>query len=227
MTGLVETLPQLWEEVKNCKLCEPQYLAGTLTLKHMSWVGKKSEPDIMFVLMNPIALNPTLHKTYDGALLPFAGRKAFWKVLVEANLLPEDLLAKIKTKPWNDQITSVVIEALIEKNYYITELVKCPSQKAIDPDNEQVKTGLDILKREIDLVQPKRIVTFGLLVFQALTGQKVKLKEYLEQLRNGQAQPFYVEAASGQKYEVFPCYFPTGRGNSKGAIECLKIISGL
>lgn len=227
MTGLVSNLTQLWEEVVNCKLCEPYYQAGTLNLRHMFGVGKESGPDTMFVLMNPIARNPTIHQTYEGRCLPYAGLKAFWKVLVEAGLLPEDLLAQVDTKPWNDRMTEIVIKTLIEGDFYITELVKCPSQMAVDPDNEQIKTGLEILKREIDLVQPKRIITFGLLVFQALTQQKVKLKEYLELLRNGQAPTFYVDSALGQKYEVVPCYFPTGRGNSRGAIEFLKVISGL
>src|SRR4051812_34741820 len=113
MTVLIQQLSDLWAEVDRCELCAPLYLASTLNLKHIWGAGKEFEPEIMFILMNPIGKNTSLQLGYEGTRIPFAGNKFFWKVLSEANLFPASLVDKIVPKAWNDRTTSLVIEALV------------------------------------------------------------------------------------------------------------------
>lgn len=225
MTADIEQLTDLWAEVDRCELCAQQYLSGELNLKHIWGAGKQVEPDIMFVLMNPIGRNTSLQPGYEGVRLPFAGNKFFWKVLADAGLFPAALLDKIIPKAWDDPMSSLVIDALVQRNLYITDLVKCPSPLARDPDKAQIEAGLVLLKRELEIVRPKLIVTFGKLVFEEITGQKIRLKDHLARLENNEIPLYPTRATLGASYEVFPSYFPTGRGNPKKAINCLKYLA--
>lgn len=182
----------------------------------------------MLVLMNPTARNRTAHPDYQGTRLPFAGIKAFWKVLVEADLLPQSLLEDFADRDWNEERTRRVIATLNQEKLYVTNLVKCVSARAADPGAAEINYGLSVLQREIELVQPRYIVAFGLLVFRAITGQTLKLGDYLARLESGETgleSRYYSIALNEINYPVFPCYFPTGRGNSRAATACLRLLN--
>ena len=81
--------------------------------------------------------------------------------------------------------------------------------------------------REIELVQPKYIVTFGLIPFESITGRKIKLGDYYSKVMENKKLEFFEANCNSFKAKVIPCYFPVGRGNPKKAIELLRLINCL
>lgn len=216
------SLLELRRDIDDCSLCAARAEIGEARLNHIWGAGKSYQPDIMFVLMNPTARNLTAHSDSD-LRVPYAGVSQFWKVLAHAGLISPSVLEQLRVKGWHDDLTRLLINTLEEEGYYLTNLVKCTSPKAQDPGPASIRRGLQLLHREIEIVQPKHLVAFGLLTFRALTGQSLKLQDFLARLEHGISHPFTGPAISGHSYPVWPCYFPTGRGNSQAAIKCLQI----
>jgi hypothetical protein len=60
--------------------------------------------------------------------------------------------------------------------------------------------------------------------FEELTGKKIRLKDYYnEVVRVGKLKFFNLKISSFET-KIVPCYFPVGRGNPKQAIEILKLV---
>lgn len=95
------------------------------------------------------------------------------------------------------------------------------------PSREKIRKHFPILEREIELVRPRRIVSFGLIPFESLTKKKIKLGDYYREFSaTGELKAF--DAGFGKfKAKVTPCYFPVGRGNPARAVEILKAAARL
>jgi uracil-DNA glycosylase family 4 len=109
----------------------------------------------------------------------------------------------------------------------VTNIVKWTGENADLPDSKKVQLFLPILRREIELVLPKYIVTFGLIPFTYLTGEKIRLADYYDWVMTNNRLRFYEYAAEGTLIRVIPCYFPVGRGDPKRAVTILKRIAEL
>lgn len=85
--------------------------------------------------------------------------------------------------------------------------------------------------KEIEIVQPEYIVTFGLIPFERLTGKKIKLSEHYLDINKNKKLKFYELKINSfkttSKIKVIPCYFPVGRGNPRRAVEILKMVNAL
>ena len=184
--------------------------------------GKTEKPKVMFVFINPTKRNISSDKNWTGPRFPFIGTKQIWRIFHRAGLFDDKLINQINnSSTWSVEFTNKVLNFLKEREFYITNIVKWTGHDAALPDFEKIKLFLPILEKEIELVQPQYIVTFGLIPFEKLTGQKIKLSDYYDKSVKNNKLEFY----SFNSTKVVPCYFPIGRGNPKRAVEILKLVN--
>jgi DNA polymerase len=160
-------LQVLWKEVDNCEDCKN---SGN-KLQHVLGGGKELNPKIMFIFINPTYRNITSRPDYSGRRFPFVGTKEIWKTFVAAKLLDEQILSETNNAEF-------VINVIAEKEFYFTNVVKCTKEDAILPEISIINKKIELLLKEINIVQPKLIVAFGILPFKLLTGKKLKLSKY-------------------------------------------------
>lgn len=178
----------------------------------------------MFVFINPTKRNISSDKKWKGPRFPFIGTKQVWRIFHRAGLFDDELMQQINNSSnWSVEFTNKVLEFLKKKEFYITNIVKWTGQDATLPDSEKIKLFLPILENEIGLVQPEYILTLGLIPFEKLTGQKIKLADYYEKITRSGKLEFYNHNST----KIIPCYFPIGRGNPGKAVEILKMVKKL
>lgn len=187
--------------------------------------GKSFKPKIMFIFINPTARNISSDKSWQGPRFPFIGTKQVWRVFHRAGMFDDELMKAINNSSiWSVEFTNKVLMFLQERGFYITNIVKWTGHDATLPDSEKINLFLPVLKKEIELVQPEHIVTFGMIPYERLTNQKIKLKDYYSgNIKNNNLKTFETEVNS-IKTKVIPCYFPVGRGEPKKAVEILKLV---
>ncbi len=190
--------------------------------------GKTFKPKIMFVFINPTARNISSDKNWKGPRFPFIGTKQVWRIFHKAGLFNDGLIEKInKEDKWSVEFTNQVLEFLKNKGFYFTNIVKWTGHDATLPNAEKIRLFLPILKREIELVQPEYIVTFGLIPFEKLTGKKMKLSDYYSDIIKNKKLKYFETQINSMKIKIIPCYFPIGQGNPKRAVEILRMVSPL
>jgi len=214
-------LQNLFDEIENCPFCARK----KNPYKHILGGGRFQKPKFFFIFINPTHLNISAHQNYEGKLrFPFIGVKYFWRFLSEVGLFSNDLVRKLYQGGWKIEYENLIETELVKNSLYLTNLVKCTKNNPSPPSKEEIQRGLIFLKKEISIVDPKYIVTFGILPFYALTGKKVLLKE-VERLSIENDIPFFSPIKiDGKSYKIFPCYFPVGRGNPKKSASLLKRI---
>lgn len=183
--------------------------------------GKTFKPKIMFVFINPTKKNISSDQKWAGPRFPFIGTKQVWRIFHRAGLFDDKLMHDINnSSTWSVDFTNEVLEFIKKKEFYITNIVKWTGHDATLPDSEKINLFLPILEKEVEIIQPEYIVTFGLIPFEKLTKQKINLSEYYNNIMENKKLTFYNYSSS----KIIPCYFPIGRGNPKKAVEILKII---
>lgn len=217
-----QTLDELWRVVES--IHETHFPENRL--KPILGNGKTSKPKFMFVFINPTARNSSSNPDWKGPRFPFIGTKPVWRIFHRAGLFDEELMKYIERHPrWSLEFTNNVKDFLISKSFYFTNIVKWTGNDAALPDSTKIRLFFPILRKEIELVKPKNIVTFGLIPFERLTGKKIKLGEYYEQsMVSKRISPFVLKIGKHPTL-VFPCYFPVGRGNPKRAVELLRLLN--
>ncbi|MBU0953527.1 MAG: hypothetical protein KKA90_03855 [Nanoarchaeota archaeon] len=214
------TLAELWKYVDdvNAKHFPENELRPILG------AGKTKNPKIMFVLINPTIGNISSHPTWTGPRFPFIGRKHHWRVMHQAGFLDDKIMEHIEhATTWSPTFAEAVGKEMERQNIYTTNIVKWTGHDGSLPEKEKIALFLPILKREIELVQPEYIVTFGLIPFEALTNKTIRLRDYYTEAMKTKRLRTY-PCASG---DVIPCYFPVGRGDPKKAVEILKLVRNI
>ncbi len=186
--------------------------------------GKSYKPKVMFVFINPTARNISSDKNWQGPRFPFIGTKHIWRIFNKAGLLDNRLINEINADSnWSIEFTNKVLQYLNDRKFYLTNIVKWTGHDATLPDSEKIRLFLPILEREIEIVRPEYIVTFGLIPFRNLIKQSIKLSDYYyDAIKNGKLKTYDL-LVNTTKTKVIPCYFPVGRGNPKRAVELLKL----
>lgn len=127
-------------------------------------------------------------------------------------------------KEWDVNFADKVYQHLNDRSFYFTNIVKWTGENADLPDAYKISTFLPILRREIELVKPQYIVTFGLIPFNALVGEKIKLGDYYDEVIGTDTLKLFSFNIANGEYRVIPCYFPVGRGNPKRAAKILSLL---
>jgi len=214
-------LEDLWKEVDRLqrKAFPKQHLVSIVG------DGKAHRPRFMFVFINPTARNISADPAWKGPRFPFIGTKDFWRVFYRAGLFDASLIKYIeKNKKWSVPFTQKVLRFLRRHNYYFTNVVKLTGTTAKLPTARQIKLFLPILQREIELVQPTYIITFGVIPFERLAKKKIRMKDYYHTLMETKHVHVWNVTIGYFHGKITPCYFPMGRGEPKKAVEMLRMI---
>ena len=101
---------------------------------------------------------------------------------------------------------------------FITNLGKCTQIDARPLPDEVLKKYLDLLLKEIEIVNPKVIITFGNQVSSIILDEKISVSQ--------SRKKEYNLDVNSKTYKVFPVYYPVGNGifNMDKSIEDIKWI---
>ena len=173
---------------------------GDKSLHSIYFGGKKENPSICFVFMNPTAGNIAAEKDWDGPRYPWLGTKNIWKLFNKLELLDDNILEEIE---YHD--------------IYITNLAKCTQIDARPLKDDYYKAYLKLFMKEMSIVKPKRIVLFGNQVSSIVLGKKIKVSEV-------RRKKFECNG-----YEMYSVFYPVGNGrfNMDKSIEDISYIKGL
>ena len=183
--------------------------------------GCENNPDICFVFMNPTGKNVASLKTWTGRKSPWIGTKNIWKLFKEVGLLSENTYKDIqskKPKDWEYEFSDYVYEELTNNKIFITNLGKCTQIDARPLSDEVLKKYLELLFKEIDIIRPKVIITFGNQVSSIILNKKISVSE--------NRKVCHELVVGKNKYKVYPVYYPVGNGifNIDKSIEDIKWI---
>ena len=194
---------------------------GEPTLSSIYNGGCEDNPDICFVFMNPTGKNVASTKEWKGRRSPWIGTKNIWKLFYNVGLIEEELFNKIqkmKAAEWTEEFADYVYSKVEENKYYITNLGKCTQVDARPLPDSVLKQYLELLYKEIDIINPKKIIVFGNQVSTIFLGQKICVKSVRK-------QEFKIKI-NNKEYPVYPVFYPIGNGmrNIDLAIEDIKYI---
>lgn len=189
--------------------------------------GKTFKPKIMLVFINPTRANVSSDRNWKGPRFPFVGTKQIWRTFHRAGMFDDRLMKEIEDSKWTVEFTEKVLDFLKSESFYFTNIVKWTGHDAALPDSEKIGLFLPILEKEIEIVQPEYIMTFGLIPFENLTGEKIKLSEEYDKMMKSKNLSIYDTKINSFHAKIIPCYFPVGRGNPKRAVDILRLIKRL
>ena len=183
--------------------------------------GCTNNPDICFVFMNPTGKNIASSKEWKGIKSPWIGTKNIWDLFYQLNLMNEDIYKEIKIKKsseWTEKFADKVYEDVKVHKYFITNLGKCTQVDARELPDSVYKEYLDLLKQEIEIIDPKVIVLFGNQVSSIVLNQKISVSQSRKKL--------FKYDIMGKEYKFYSVYYPVGNGrfNIDKSIEDIKWI---
>ena len=183
--------------------------------------GCTNHPDICFVFMNPTGKNIASDPKWKGRRSPWIGTKNIWKLFYKIELLNEkiynDIMAK-KPQEWSEKFADIVYDDVDKHRYFITNLGKCTQLDARVLPDAVYSRYLDLLYKEIEIINPKIIITFGNQVSSIVLNKKISVSQCRKQN--------FIKNIDGKSYKIYPVYYPIGNGmmNIDKAIEDLKYI---
>lgn len=178
-------------------------------------------PNICFIFMNPTGRNIASEKNWKGIKAPWLGTKNIWKLFYHIGLLEKETYEKVlsmKSSDWDYEFSNNLYKEIEEKKYFITNLGKCTQIDARPLTDDILKKYLDLLYKEIDIIKPKIIITFGNQVSSIVINEKIAVSKC--------RQKYYEKEINGNKYKIFPVYYPVGNAiyNMPKAIIDIKEI---
>lgn len=183
--------------------------------------GCEENPDICFVFMNPTGKNIASTNEWKGRKSPWIGTKNIWKLFYNVGLLDNKIYNLIQSKKpneWTVEFADEVYKEIEDKKVYITNLGKCTQIDARPLPDKVLKEYLDLLYKEIEIVNPKKIIVFGNQVSSIFLKNKICVKSVRK-------EEFKIEIGS-KEYPVYSVFYPIGNGmrNIDLAIEDIKYI---
>jgi len=183
--------------------------------------GCTENPDICFVFMNPTGRNIASSKEWKGIKSPWIGTKNIWDLFYRLDLMDQKIyetIKKIKGNEWTEDFAKEVYEDVKKHKYFITNLGKCTQVDARVLPNSVYEEYLDLLKKEIEIVNPKVVILFGNQVSSIVLNQKVSVSQCRKKL--------FKNEINGKEYDCYSVYYPVGNGrfNIDKSIEDIKYI---
>lgn len=183
--------------------------------------GKIDNPDICFVFMNPTGRNLSSEKSWTGRKSPWLCTKNIWKLFNKVGLMDDDIYNEIlsrKPKEWDYDFSDKVYKNVEDNNYFITNLGKCTQVDARALPDEVLGSYLKLLLKEIDIIKPKIIITFGNQVSSIILNKKISVSE--------NRKTYHEKKIKENTYKIFPVYYPVGNGifNIDKSIEDIRWI---
>ena len=145
--------------------------------------GCEENPDICFVFMNPTGRNIASSKEWKGLKSPWIGTKNIWT---------EDFANEV----YND---------VIKHKYFITNLGKCTQVDARELPDSVYQKYLNLLEKEIEIINPKVVILFGNQVSSIVLNEKISVSQCRKQV--------FEKEINSKKYKFYPVYYPVGNGS--------------
>ncbi len=194
------------EDLKNkYEMMQQQY--GDKNLKSINFGGCEKNPDICFVFMNPTSKNIASEPSWKGIRAPWIGTKNIWDLFVAINMFDTDIYNEIKNKKakdWNREFAESVYNEVKRNKMFITNLGKCTQIDARPIQNSVYEEYLNLLEKEIEIVNPKVIILFGNQVSTVFLKEKISVS----QCRKKE----YIKNINGKEYKCYPIFYPVGNG---------------
>ena len=208
-------------ESLNKKYDKLQKKYGTKELNSIYNGGCTDNPDICFVFMNPTGRNIASNKEWEGLKAPWIGTKNIWDLFFKIGLLEENIYKKIKrlkSREWTPKFATEVYNSVKKHKYFITNLGKCTQLDARPLPDSVYLEYLELLKKEISIVQPKIIILFGNQVSSIVLNKKISVSQV--------RKTCFEEVIDRKKYKFYSVYYPVGNGrfNIDKSIEDIKWI---
>ncbi len=183
--------------------------------------GCDHNPDICFVFMNPTGRNIASSKEWKGLKSPWIGTKNIWDLFYELNILDIDIYNKIKRKKgkeWTEEFATEVYNNVKKHKYFITNLGKCTQIDARPLPDNIYKEYLNLLEKEIEIINPKVIVLFGNQVSSIVLNEKISVSQCRKKL--------FKKIINNKEYKCYSVFYPVGNGrfNRDKSIEDIKWI---
>ena len=123
-----------------------------------------------------------------------------------------------KPQEWSEEFADIVYADVEKHKYFITNLGKCTQVDARVLPNSVYSEYLDLLCKEIEIINPKTIITLGNQVSSIVLNKNISVSQCRRQN--------FLKNIASREYKVYPVYYPIGNGtmNIDKAIEDLKFI---
>ena len=184
-----------------------QQIYGDETLKSINFGGCDTNPDICFVFMNPTSKNIASDPSWKGIRAPWIGTKNIWDLFVATNLFDIVIYNEIKNKKsneWNKDFAEKVYNEVKRNKIFITNLGKCTQIDARPIQNSVYEKYLNLLEKEIEIVNPKVIILFGNQVSSVFLKEKISVS----QCRKKE----FIKNINGNEYKCYSIFYPVGNG---------------
>ena len=183
--------------------------------------GCQKNPNICFVFMNPTGRNIASLKSWKGPKSPWIGTKNIWNLFFELNVIDKDIYDEIRCKKgseWTEDFAKLVYENVKKHKVFITNLGKCTQVDARVLPNSVYSQYLDLLCKEIEIINPKTIITLGNQVSSIVLNKNISVSQVRKQL--------FEKEINTKKFNCYSVYYPVGNGffNIDKAIEDIKWI---
>lgn len=208
-------------EELNVEYDKLQKIYGAKELMSIYNGGCTKNPNICFVFMNPTGRNIASCPQWKGRRSPWIGTKNIWKLFYKIGLLDEEIYQGIiskKPQEWDEEFADMVYSNVEKHKYFITNLGKCTQTDARVLPNSVYSQYLDLLCKEIEIINPKIIITLGNQVSSTVLGKSISVSQCRKQS--------FSKKIGNKNYKMYPVYYPIGNGmmNIDKAIEDLKFI---
>lgn len=189
------------------RLDDLQQIYGDKNLDAIYGCGKIESPKVCLVFMNPTARNASSDKSWTGIKAPWLGTKNVWNMLYHLGMFDKKLVAEINTKKpkdWDYKFSERVYKVVSDNSLYITNLSKATQVDARPIASNVFKEYLDLFYKELLIVKPQIIISFGSQVSSVLLGKNIKVLDYRKKHE--------VIKIGGNSFNVFPVFYPVGQG---------------
>lgn len=208
-------------EELNVEYDKLQKIYGAKELMSIYNGGCTKNPNISFVFMNPTGRNIASCPQWKGRRSPWIGTKNIWKLFYKIGLLDEEIYQGIiskKPQEWDEEFADMVYSNVEKHKYFITNLGKCTQTDARVLPNSVYSQYLDLLCKEIEIINPKIIITLGNQVSSIVLDKNISVSQCRKQR--------FSKKIGKKNYKIYPVYYPIGNGmmNIDKAIEDLKFI---
>ena len=209
----MQTLIKQYDELQNTY--------GSKELNSVFGCGEIHNPRLALVFMNPTKRNIATDKSWKGLRAQWLGIKQIWDFLAKCGLFSSNLNEEIKAKKPKDQtpeFCECVYNEVKKQGIWITNLAKCTQDDARPLPDKIFLKYKDLLKEELEIVNPQKIFFFGNQVSSIMLEQPITVS-------TARQKKFELNI-NDQIYESYALFYPVGNGrfNQSNAIEDVKII---
>lgn len=194
---------------------------GSKELNSVYGCGCSKNPKVALVFMNPTKRNIATDKAWTGLRAQWLGTKQIWDFLTKCGLFDSELNDKIKAKKpreWTPEFCDEVYDEVKKQKLWITNLAKCTQDDARPLPDHIFLQYKDLLKTELNMVKPEKVLFFGNQVSSIMLDEKITVSTA--------RQKKFDLYLNSERFDAYAVFYPVGNGrfNQSKAVEDIKEI---